>query len=61
MTDTEINYLGMALNVLKLLREAKPRWEPLYQKLVPDYTALETSLFSFDDTAKLRVGVASTG
>lgn len=51
MTDAEINFQGMALNVLKLLSEARPRWEPLYKKLLPDFTALQTALASFDDKA----------
>ena len=48
MTDTELNYQGMALNVLKLLRDARPSWEKVYAKLLPDFTALEAALTSLD-------------
>ena len=61
MTDAEINYQGMALNVLKLLREARPTWEPLYRKLLPDYQALETALAGLDGTAQQRAGTGSKG
>ncbi|WP_375417969.1 hypothetical protein [uncultured Hymenobacter sp.] len=61
MTDVEINFQGMALNVLKLLSEARPRWELLYKKLLPDFTALETALASFDDKAQQRSGTGSQG
>ena len=61
MTDRELNYQGMALNVLKLLRDARPTWEKLYQKMLPDYLALETALSSLDDKAQLRSGSSSAG
>lgn len=61
MTDTEINYQGMALNVLKLLRDARPNWESLYKKMLPDYTALETALSSLDGKAQLRGRISSQG
>lgn len=61
MTDAEINYQGMALNVLKLLRDARPTWEPLYKKLLPDFTALETALAGLDGKAQLRSGTSSKG
>lgn len=61
MTDAEINYQGMALNVLKLLRDSKPSWEKLYKKLLPDYMALETALAAFDGKAQQRSGTSSKG
>jgi hypothetical protein len=61
MTDTELNYQGMALNVLKLLRDTRPTWEPLYRKLLPDYTALETALASLDAKVQQRSGTSSSG
>ncbi|GAB3876951.1 hypothetical protein GCM10028824_35800 [Hymenobacter segetis] len=61
MTDAEINYQGMALNVLKLLRDSKPSWEKLYKKMLPDYTALETALAALDGKAQQRSGISSKG
>lgn len=61
MTDAEINYQGMALNVLKLLHDARPTWEPLYKKLLPDYTALETALTALGGKAQQRSGSGSKG
>jgi len=59
MTDTEVNYQGMALNVLKLLSDQRPAWEQLYKKLLPDYTALQTALAGLDDKAQQRSGAAA--
>jgi N-acetylmuramoyl-L-alanine amidase len=61
MTDAEVNYQGMALNVRKLLGDARAQWEPLYKKLLPDYQALETALTALDAKAQQRSGVSSTG
>ena len=61
MTDSETNYQGMALNVLKLLRDNRPAWEPLYAKLLPAYQALETALAALDGKAQRRSGLSSAG
>ena len=61
MTDAEVNFQGMALNVLKLLGDNRPAWEKLYKKLLPDYTALETALDSFDGKAQQRGATGSKG
>jgi len=61
MTDSEINYQGMALNVLKLLRDQRPAWEPLYAKMRPAYLALETALASLDDKIRERSDTGSGG
>lgn len=61
MTDAEVNFQGMALNVLKLLGDNRPAWEKLYKKLLPDYTALETALGRFDDMAQQRGATGSKG
>ena len=61
MTDDQINFETMALNVRKLLAEARPQWEPLYAKLVPDFVALNASLGLFGTQAETLAGGGSTG
>lgn len=61
MTDKEINYQTMAEAVRQLLKETRPQWEPLYKKLVADYTALDTALTGLDAKAQARGGQGSTG
>ena len=51
MTDKEINYQTMAGAVRKLLKDTRPQWEPLYKKLLADYTALDTALTGLDAKA----------
>ena len=61
MTDREINYRNMALEVRKLLRQARPQWEPLYAKLLPDFTRLDTALSGLDGRMQTLEGQGSTG
>jgi hypothetical protein len=61
MTDVEINYQNMALEVRKLLRQARPQWEPLYRKLLPDFELLDMALDSLDDKVQQRSGHGSQG
>ena len=51
----------MAEAVRKLMREARPRWEPLYKKMVPDFTALDTALAGLDAKAQTQGGQGSKG
>jgi hypothetical protein len=44
MTDKEVNFWNMSKAVHKLLQEARPQWEPLYKKMLPAYTLLDTAL-----------------
>ena len=44
MTDEQINFENMALNVRQLLAQARSQWAPLYPKMVPDFEALDTAL-----------------
>lgn len=61
MTDDQINFQDMARNVRKLLAEARPQWEPLYAKLVPDFEALDTALGAAGTQAQALAGGGSTG
>ncbi|MDB5235731.1 MAG: hypothetical protein JWR44_2724 [Hymenobacter sp.] len=61
MTDKEINFQTMAEAVRKLLREARPQWEPLYKKMGLDFGALDTALDGLDAKAQARGGQGSTG
>lgn len=61
MTNHEINFRNMALDVRKLLRTARPQWEPLYKKLLPGFTRLDTALDGFDGKLQKLVGQGSTG
>lgn len=44
MTDEQVNFENMALNVRKLLADARPQWAPLYPKMVADFEALNAAL-----------------
>ena len=61
MTDREINYRNMALEVRKLLRKTRSQWEPLYARLVPDFTLLDTSLDGLYGKMQTLEGQGSTG
>ena len=61
MTDREVNFRNMALEVRKLLLAARPQWEPLYRKLLPDFTLLDTSLDGLDGKLQKLAGQGSTG
>ena len=61
MTDEQINFQNMALNVRKLLADARPQWEPLYGKLVADFAALDAALGQYGTTAQALAGGGSTG
>ena len=61
MTNKQINFRDMALNVRKLLADARPQWEPLYKKLVPDFEALDGALGRLDKQAQALAGKGSTG
>ncbi|AMJ64298.1 hypothetical protein [Hymenobacter sp. PAMC 26628] len=61
MTDAEVNYQGMARNVLQLLTDQRPAWEPLYAKLLPDYAALQSALAALDEKTQQRSGTGSKG
>ena len=61
MTDDQINFQEMARNVRKLLADARPQWEPLYAKLVPDFEALDAALGAAGTQAQTLAGGGSTG
>jgi hypothetical protein len=61
MTDDEVNYWTMTKEVRKLLQTARPQWEPLYKKMLPDYTRLDTALAGIDVKLQKVSGVSSTG
>ena len=61
MTDVEVNYQTMALQVLQALTAQRPAWEPVYQKLLPDYLALQTALAALDERTQQRSGTSSKG
>lgn len=61
MTDVEINFQSMATQVLTLLTEQRPAWEPVYQKMLPDYQALQTALADLDTAARQRSGSTTKG
>ena len=61
MTDPQINYQSMALNVLQLLTANRGAWEPIYPKLLVHFMALQTALDSLDTKARQRGGTSSTG
>ena len=61
MTDVEINFQNMATQVLTLLTGQRPAWEPVYQKMLPDYQALQTALVALDTTAQQRSGGSTKG
>ena len=61
MTDEQINFQNMALNVRQLLVDARPQWEPLYAKLVADFEALDAAVGLYGTTAQARAGGGSKG
>lgn len=61
MTDEQVNFENMALNVRKLLAAARSQWAPLYPKLVPDVEALDAALTQADTRAQTLAGTGSTG
>lgn len=61
MTDQEVNYQGMARNVLQLLTDQRLAWEPLYKKLLPDYSALQAAVAALDEKTQQRSGASSKG
>jgi len=61
MTDAEINFQNMANQVLTLLTGQRPAWEPAYQKMLPDYQALQAALADLDTKAQQRSGGSTKG
>jgi len=61
MTDAELNYQNMATQVLRLLTDQRPAWEAVYQKLLPDYLALQAALAALDTKAQQRSGTSTQG
>ena len=61
MTDEQVNFENMALNVRKLLADARPQWAPLYAKMVADFEALEAALGQAGTQATARAAGGSTG
>ncbi len=61
MTNEQINFENMALNVRKLLAGSRPQWAPLYPKMVPDFEALEGALALADARAQTLAGSGITG
>lgn len=61
MTNEEVNYWNMAKQVGKLLQEARPQWEPLYKKMLPDYTRLDAALGAIDAKLQKLTGQGSEG
>lgn len=61
MTDDQINFENMALNVRQLLADARPKWEPLYGKMTPDFEALEGALGQADAQQQALVSGGSRG
>ena len=61
MTDDDVNYWNMAREVHKVLKTARPQWEPLYKKLFPDYSRLDTALGRLDGKLQKLTGQGSTG
>ena len=51
----------MAQGVLALLTGTRAQWEPLYAKLVPDYTALQQALAAVDGKAERQGSAGSEG
>jgi hypothetical protein len=61
MTDKQINFLTMAQGVRQLLADARPEWEPLYPKMVPDFVGLDEALGTAGTQAQALAGGGSTG
>lgn len=61
MTNDQINFENMALNVRKLLADARSEWEPLYAKMVADFEALSGSLGLLGTQVQALAGGGSGG
>ncbi|MDB5267653.1 MAG: hypothetical protein JWP58_693 [Hymenobacter sp.] len=61
MTDDQRNFQTMALAVRQLLRDARPKWEPLYAKMLPDYVSLDTALGAVGAQVQGLASGGSTG
>ena len=61
MTDEQINFENMALNVRQLLADTRPQWAPLYPKMVADFAALDTALGRAGTQATTLAGGGSVG
>lgn len=61
MTDEQVNFESMALNVRKLLADARPQWAPLYAKMVADFEALDAALGQAGTQATALAAGSSTG
>jgi len=61
MTDEQLNFENMALNVRRLLADARSQWEPLYPKMTPDFETLNTALGQAGNQAQALAGGGSTG
>lgn len=61
MTDEQLNFANMALAVRQLLADARPQWEPLYGKMLPDFRALDGALGVVGAQAQALAGSGSTG
>jgi hypothetical protein len=61
MTDEQVNFENMALNVRQLLAQARTQWEPLYPKMVPDFEALNEALGQASTQGAALAAGGSTG
>ena len=61
MTDEQVNFESMALNVRQLLAGARPQWAPLYAKMVADFEALDSALGQAGSQATVLAAGGSTG
>jgi hypothetical protein len=61
MTDEQINFENMALNVRQLLADARPQWAPLYPRMVADFEALDAALGQAGTRATTLAAGGSTG
>ena len=61
MTDEQVNFESMALNVRQLLAGARPQWAPLYAKMVADFEALDSALGQAGSQATALAAGGSTG
>ena len=61
MTDEQINFENMALNVRQLLAAARPQWSALYPKMVADFEALDAALGRAGTQATALAAGGSTG
>ena len=61
MTDEQINFENMALNVRQLLATARPQWSALYPKMVADFEALDAALGQAGTQATALAASGSSG